>query len=293
MPARSHTERERVVLGREPVVLTHSPALLRPRAHGSRCPCRAQGWTRALTGTGSFCEPRHDINAPDLYLPTMAFVTYILLIAYHLGQQGRFTPEVFGLTASKGLGVVLLEVTLMKATFYLFPSSAHSPGAAVLDLLAYSGYKFVAVVVNMMVGLVVPTLLHRVVSLYTAMCTGARPRHAARPTSEMNAALRAGGLLNPAPAPTSVAARNLARRLFRAENADGDPWIGDADSRGDEAKLLHLRAGWAPAHLRVVPPLRRIGCYVHLGRRLPRHYPINQRRCIVRVPQAHRAVNPN
>ncbi|KAJ1623823.1 YIF1-domain-containing protein, partial [Pavlovales sp. CCMP2436] len=133
-------------------------------------PFTHKNWSRALAQSGGFAEPRHDINAPDLYVPTMAFVTYILLIAYHLGQQGRFTPEVFGMTASRGLGVVLIEVVLIKAAFYLFPTSGSS-GAALLDLVAYSGYKFVGVVISSAVGLFVPSLFAHLVSLYLALCT--------------------------------------------------------------------------------------------------------------------------
>jgi hypothetical protein len=107
----------------------------------------------------------------------MAFVTYVLLIAYHLGQQGRFTPEVFGLTASRGLGVVLLEVVLMKGTFYFFPSAALSSGAtgaALLDLVAYSGYKFVGIVISMVLGLFAPIALKHALTVYVALCAGAR-----------------------------------------------------------------------------------------------------------------------
>lgn len=31
--------------------------------------------------------PTHDLNAPDLYIPSMAFVTYILLSGYVYGLQ--------------------------------------------------------------------------------------------------------------------------------------------------------------------------------------------------------------
>jgi hypothetical protein len=33
--------------------------------------------------------PRADVNAPDLYIPAMAFVTYILLLAYVKGSQNQ------------------------------------------------------------------------------------------------------------------------------------------------------------------------------------------------------------
>jgi len=134
-------------------------------------PYRHKAWSRAVSAGGNYAEPRHDINAPDLYLPAMAFVTHILLIAQHLAQQGRFTPEIFGLAASKGLGVVLLEVVLMKLAFYLFPVSSGA-GAPFLDLAAYSGYKYVGTVVSMAVGSFTPVYVKYCVSAYTAVSMG-------------------------------------------------------------------------------------------------------------------------
>lgn len=34
--------------------------------------------------------PRMDINAPDLYIPIMAFTTYVLVSGIVLGTQGRY-----------------------------------------------------------------------------------------------------------------------------------------------------------------------------------------------------------
>lgn len=38
---------------------------------------------------GGRSTPRTDINAPDLYLPTMAFVTYVLLTGYFMGTKDQ------------------------------------------------------------------------------------------------------------------------------------------------------------------------------------------------------------
>ena len=57
-------------------------------------------------GSGSgglpFRSPKEDINAPDLYIPTMAFLTYIIFCSFAMGVNGQFTPDVFGRTASSG-----------------------------------------------------------------------------------------------------------------------------------------------------------------------------------------------
>lgn len=66
--------------------------------------------------------PSHDVNAPDLYIPLMAFVTYVILfanyyllskvlfVAFFMGTQFSFTPDVLGMTASSGFLVLGIEV---------------------------------------------------------------------------------------------------------------------------------------------------------------------------------------
>jgi len=39
--------------------------------------------------TSQFLPPRDDLNAPDLYIPVMAFITFILLFAIQKGQQNE------------------------------------------------------------------------------------------------------------------------------------------------------------------------------------------------------------
>jgi hypothetical protein len=41
-----------------------------------------------------YAPPSHDENAPDLYLPLMSFITYVVLTSYVKGTNGKFTPEV-------------------------------------------------------------------------------------------------------------------------------------------------------------------------------------------------------
>ena len=36
--------------------------------------------------------PRVDVNAPDLYIPAMAFITYVLVAGLALGTQNRWSP---------------------------------------------------------------------------------------------------------------------------------------------------------------------------------------------------------
>ncbi|XP_005799541.1 protein YIF1A [Xiphophorus maculatus] len=94
--------------------------------------------------------PRQDVNAPDLYIPTMAFITYILLAGMALGIQKRFSPEVLGLCASTALVWIIIEVLVMLLSLYLL--TVHSD-LSTFDLIAYSGYKYVGMIFTVMCGL--------------------------------------------------------------------------------------------------------------------------------------------
>ncbi|KAL4648889.1 protein YIF1A [Arapaima gigas] len=98
--------------------------------------------------------PKHDVNAPDLYIPTMAFITYILLAGMALGIQKRFSPEVLGLCASTALVWVVIEVLVMLLGLYLL--TVHSD-LSTFDLIAYSGYKYVGMIFTVLGGLLFGT----------------------------------------------------------------------------------------------------------------------------------------
>lgn len=81
-----------------------------------------------------------------MYIPTMAFVTYILLLPLLAGLRGQFNPELLGLTATAAFAVVIFEVLGLKLMCYLLNISNESQ---LLDLVAYSGYKFVGIIVTL------------------------------------------------------------------------------------------------------------------------------------------------
>jgi hypothetical protein len=86
----------------------------------------------------------------------MSLVTYILLSALHSGLSSQFHPEVLGRTASKALGVVLLEFIAIKLGTYLLDvrgSSATGVGGS-LEMGMYGGYKFVGIILTLVVSLV-------------------------------------------------------------------------------------------------------------------------------------------
>jgi hypothetical protein len=101
-------------------------------------PFRHKEWERTVGAHGRLQPPALDVNAPDLYLPSMAYITYILVVGFVMGANGTFTPDVLGITASAGLMIVLLEVSIIKLAFYL----VHGARIPFLELCSCSGYKF-------------------------------------------------------------------------------------------------------------------------------------------------------
>jgi len=105
---------------------------------------------RSEQGHSEWQPPREDINSPDLYIPLMALVTYILLAALQSGLQERFHPKVLGESASRALAVVLLDFVFVKMGCYFLNVQGPSQ---VVDLVAYGGYKFVGVILTLTAGL--------------------------------------------------------------------------------------------------------------------------------------------
>lgn len=105
--------------------------------------------------------PRYEINSPDLYIPTMAFVTYVLLCGLVLGTQDRFTPEQLGMTASSVLVWLILELVVIIATLY---TTGISGNVKYLDLLSLCGYKYVGMIMIALSG-----LLFKLTGYYVAL----------------------------------------------------------------------------------------------------------------------------
>ncbi|KAJ2081280.1 Transport protein yif1 [Coemansia sp. RSA 988] len=89
-------------------------------------------------------SPREDSNSPDLYIPTMGLVTYVITIGLIIGRMGVFHPEDLGFTASSALGIIVFEVLLVKMFCYLLSVGSE---LQFLDIIAYSGYKFVTTII--------------------------------------------------------------------------------------------------------------------------------------------------
>lgn len=107
-----------------------------------------------LVGAPIYRLPRDDLNAPDLYIPTMGFITFTLVMGYALGIGNQFHPEVLGLTASRNLILLFFEVLALKGGLYLISVGPATTPATLLDLVAYASYKYIHCILMIVVGLV-------------------------------------------------------------------------------------------------------------------------------------------
>ncbi|PIO38268.1 hypothetical protein AB205_0110070 [Aquarana catesbeiana] len=94
--------------------------------------------------------PRFDVNAPDLYIPVMAFITYLLVAGLALGTQNNFSPEILGMQASSALAWLIVEVFAILLSLYLVTVNTD---LTTVDLIAFSGYKYVGMIWAVLCGL--------------------------------------------------------------------------------------------------------------------------------------------
>jgi len=139
-------------------------------------PFRHKSWARIgrrneQTGKMEFNPPRDDINSPDLYIPVMSCVTYVILFAIIMTTEakGKFNPELLGGTMLKLFSLLVGEVLLMKLICYLMSISAD---VAFLDLIAYSGYKFIGIIVVSILNHVTSKFITYLIYAYVSLALG-------------------------------------------------------------------------------------------------------------------------
>ncbi|KAF6149153.1 hypothetical protein GIB67_026009 [Kingdonia uniflora] len=127
-------------------------------------------WTRITEPVGgrlSYKPPVYDINAPDLYIPLMAFGTYVFLTGFSLGLLGKFSPEALTVLFTKGVIVWFIQGLVLKLVLYLL-GGAEAP---LLDLAAYAGYAFTGMCVAVL-GRIVWSYSYYFLLPWTGLCMG-------------------------------------------------------------------------------------------------------------------------
>lgn len=98
-------------------------------------PFKNKDWDTILHMTGSLAQP-------DLYIPIMGFITYILAKGLSFGMRSEFRPEKLGLVATRSLFLEALFVVTSKLAAYFIDIVDLNA----LDVVAFSGYKYVIIV---------------------------------------------------------------------------------------------------------------------------------------------------
>ena len=139
-------------------------------------------------------QPRYDLNAPDLYIPTMGYITYIVLAGFILGMmqpfllhfshiylifffnvfffinsyivglQDRFSPEQLGIQASSALAYNIFELIIYTITLYV---TNIQTTLRTLDLVAFSGYKYGSIVAILCSSILFSTMGYWLALLYS------------------------------------------------------------------------------------------------------------------------------
>ncbi|KAI1728735.1 YIF1 domain-containing protein [Ditylenchus destructor] len=100
-------------------------------------------WTTKFGADGQPLPPREDTNAPDLYIPLMGFMTYVLVAGFVFGIQKRFSPEQLGMLTTNALFYLCMENLIVFITKYVLNISA---SLNIWHALAYSSYKFIGMI---------------------------------------------------------------------------------------------------------------------------------------------------
>ncbi|AFN83774.1 putative membrane protein [Encephalitozoon romaleae SJ-2008] len=78
---------------------------------------------------------------PELYVPIMSFISYVLIRALRLGFEGMFSPEKLGIVFTRLFFLEAMCVLFTRVSGYFFDVTLST-----LDVAAYSGYKYVIAV---------------------------------------------------------------------------------------------------------------------------------------------------
>ena len=126
---------------------------------------RCRGHKQGEAYSRKWALPRQDYNAPDLYIPVMSFMTYVLLygLGRGLGSSDTFTPDTIIQAIWHCLILQSIEAGLIK-----FGVNTLSVTVPFLDVFAYTGYKYVGLCLNTLAQVFGGTI-HFVVTLLTAL----------------------------------------------------------------------------------------------------------------------------
>mgnify|MGYP001191221927 CR=1 FL=1 len=129
-------------------------------------PLHADGTTSGVEKK-TYLPPTQDVNAPDLYIPIMAFTTYVVMIGLLKGTVGEFTPDVLSQVMMSSLFMECLEVLLIRVGFTI--TRVPPENISSMDILSWSFYKYVGLCLTTLSYLFAGELAYYLVLLYTSL----------------------------------------------------------------------------------------------------------------------------
>lgn len=118
------------------------------------CPFLNKSWTTTTdVKNNNVVLPRDNVNAPDMYLPIMSLITYILIWNFTKGLIGQYDPKYLYSKMSATLAMSLLDLLILKLGIYLIvPASTASTNGSIIDLICFVGYKYIPLNCNLMIN---------------------------------------------------------------------------------------------------------------------------------------------
>jgi len=116
-------------------------------------------------GARSFLPPSKDVNAPDLYIPLMSFITFIVMTGLLKGTVGEFTPTVLSEVMTSSLVLEFMEILIIRLGMIYFKQSEIST----LDVLCLSFYKYVGLCIVTLSYLFLGSIIYYAVLLWTSL----------------------------------------------------------------------------------------------------------------------------
>lgn len=116
-----------------------------------------------------YSGPKFNVNAPDLYIPLMAFITYVLGAGYMLGLKDKFSPEQLGYLSSSALVCLSTEVCLLVIIFHFCNVRCWFN---FIHYIAFCSYKFVPIVLSMLISLLFKTTGYYITIVYSTLALG-------------------------------------------------------------------------------------------------------------------------
>ncbi|EAR96999.1 Hrf1 family protein (macronuclear) [Tetrahymena thermophila SB210] len=88
----------------------------------------------------NFISPKDNPHSPDLYLPLMGLITFVLVSCLSVGIGDNFQPEIIQRNTSYCLFITFIEIYLYKFLFFLVGIK----NIGILNMLSHLSYRFLS-----------------------------------------------------------------------------------------------------------------------------------------------------